>query len=210
MNIDDTKVIKQLEETVAKYSGAKYSSAISSATNGTFLCLELLKHKGIIKEGDTIEVPKRTYMSIPMCILNTRCKVSFRDEKWSGAYPIIHVESGKTIIWDSATRFNVGMFKNPLYVVSLQYRKLVPVGRGGIVITNNKEYKDLIDKLRFNGRTCGISQTEDKYTIKGWNMYLTPEASARALSIIQTLPEKNKDVAGYQDYPDLSKQEIFK
>lgn len=210
MKIDDTKVVRQFENTVAKYANSKYAISVSSNSNGLFLALELLKQKGIIKEGNIIEIPKRTYTSVPMMILNVGLKIKFRDEEWNGAYPLVHIESGKNIIWDSATRFTKNMFQEPLYILSFQYKKLLPIGRGGMVLTDNKEYYEILKKLRFNGRTEGLSQAEDKYTILGYNAYLLPEQAARGLTLMTLLKEYNDDIAGYQDYPDLSKQEIFK
>jgi len=198
---------------LAKYAGSKYGIAISSQTNAIFLCLELLKHEGIMSEGITIEIPKQTYMSVPMTILNARMKVKFRDEKWSGAYKLQYsrYKPEQPEIYDSAVRITKDMYvTNSLYCISFQYRKGIPIGRGGMVLTDSKEYYDLLHCLCFNGRHNGISQVNDIYTIQGWNMYMMPEQAARGLTLMSILPEKNKDVAGYQDYPDLSKQEIFK
>jgi len=206
MKINDSKIIEMFEETVASFSGSQYGIATSSNTNGIFLSIELLKHKGLLKEGDIIEIPKRTYMSVPMSILNARMKVKFREEKWSGAYQL-----KPTPIWDSAVRFTRNMFvKGSLYCVSFQYRKGIPIGSGGMILTDSKEDRELLRKMRFNGRTDGVSQADDVYTINGWNMYFLPEQAARGLTLMTLLPEKNKDIASWQDYPDLSKQEVFK
>lgn len=205
MNVDDSQIIDIFEKAVAKYGGSKYAVAISSQTNAVFLCLELLKLKGLLKEGDVITIPNRTYMSMPMTVLNVGCKIKFTDLKWSGAYQL-----SPTIVYDSAVRFTKDMYVDAsLYCVSFQYRKGIPIGRGGMVLTDSKEYCELLQKLRFNGRANGVSQADDVYTIRGFNMYMMPEQAARGLTLMSILPEKNKDVAGFQDYPDLSKQEIF-
>jgi len=202
MNINDSKVIEMFEEAVAEYAGSKYGIATSSQTNAVFLCLELLKIKGIIKPRHVIQVPKQTYMSIPMTILNAGLQLEFRDEKWSGAYQLT-----PTPIYDSAVRFTKDMYvKDSLYCVSFQYKKALPIGRGGMILTDDEEDKILLEQLRFNGRTNGISQSEDTYKIRGWNMYMIPEQAARGLTLLSLLPEKNKDIASYQDYPDVSKQ----
>ena len=202
MNVNDSKVIELFEEAVAKYAGAPYGVAVSSQTNAIFLCIELLKLKGRIKENYVIQVPKHTYMSVPMTILNTGCQLEFRDEKWSGAY-----ELTPTPIWDSAVRFTSNMYiPKTLYCVSFQYRKALPIGRGGMILTDNKDDADLLKKLRFNGRTDGVAQKDDFYNIRGWNMYFTPEQAARGLTLLTLVPEKNKDIASFQDYPDVSKQ----
>jgi len=206
MKINDSLIINDFEQAVSKYAGSKYGVATSSNTNGIFLCLELLKHKGIIKTGQTIEIPNRTYMSVPMSILNAGLKVKFNQDKWSGAYQL-----KPTNIYDSAVRFTRDMYvKDSLYVVSFQYKKGIPIGRGGMILTDSKEDYEILKKLRFNGRTDGISQADDVYTMRGWNMYMIPEQAARGLTLMTLINDKNKDIAGFQDYPDLSKQKIFK
>ena len=205
MNVNDSQVIDIFEREVAKYAGSKYGVAVSSQTNAIFLCLELLKHQRKLREGATITIPKRTYMSVPMSILNAGCKISFNDEKWSGAYNL-----KGTNIYDSAVRFTKDMYvRGSLYCVSFQYRKALPIGRGGMILTDSKEEYELLHKLCFNGRANGVSQADDIYNVRGWNFYLTPEQAARGLTLMSILPEKNKDIASWQDYPDLSKQEIF-
>jgi len=206
MNVNDSRIIEMFEEKMAEYAGAKYGVAISSQTNAIFLCFEMLKHLKQLKKGETIHIPKRTYMSVPMTILNIGCKIKFDERKWSGAYQLL-----PTKIWDSAVRITKDMYvKDSLYCISFQYKKGIPIGRGGMVLTDSKLCRDLLRKLRFNGRTTGITQVEDIYTIRGWNMYMMPEQAARGLTLMSIMAEKNKDVAGFQDYPDLSKQEIFR
>lgn len=203
--VDDMRVVRQFEEEVSKYANSKYGIAVSSNTDGILLCLELLKLTERIKEGDIIEIPKQTFISVPMSILNAKCKIKFRDEKWSGAYRLI-----PTSIWDSAVRFTKGMYiEESLYVVSFQYKKLLPIGKGGMILTNSKEDADVLRKLRFNGRTEGINPSEDNYDIKGFNAYFLPEQAARGLTLMSLLPEKNKDIGSWQDYPDVSKQIRF-
>jgi len=210
MIINDSKIIEMFEEEVAEYAGSRYAVAVSSNTNGIFLCFELLKHQGKLKEGDVIEIPKRTYMSVPMSCLNSRFKIKFNNDKWSGAYQL-----KPTNIWDSAVRFTKNMYvKDSLYVVSFQYRKGIPIGRGGMILTDSKESYELLKKMRFNGRTDGIPQKDDVYTIRGWNFFMIPEQAARGLTLFNIFINDGKDdgsdIAGSKDYPDLSKQEIFK
>ena len=208
MRVNDSEVINMFERAVSKFAGSKYGVAISSQTNAVFLSLELLKLKGLLKKGLVLEVPKYTYMSIPMTILNAGFKLKFRDEEWSGAYEIVNAETKEGIgVWDSAVRFRKDMYvPNSLYCVSFQYRKALPIGRGGMVLTDNIEYHDLLKKLCFNGRTNGVSQKEDKYTIRGWNMYMCPENASRGLTLMTLVADDKKDIASWKDYPDVSKQ----
>lgn len=206
MIVNDSLIIDLFEKAVARYCGSKYGVAVSSQTNAIFLCFELLKMHGKLLEGSVIDVPKRTYMSVHMTVLNTRCKINFVDNKWSGCYQLT-----PTNIWDSAVKFTKDMYvKDSLFCVSFQYKKSLPIGRGGMVLLDDKADYELLKKLRFNGRTDGITQEEDYFTVKGWNMYMTPEQAARGLSLLSTIGDCNDDIASYINYPDVSGQVVFK
>ena len=53
------EVIKEFENKVSEYFGSPYGIAIDSCTHGLELCLRLF-------DIPIIEVPKRTYLSVPM------------------------------------------------------------------------------------------------------------------------------------------------
>ena len=204
--MNDSIVIDLFEKSVASYTHAPFGVAVSSQTNAVFLCLELLKSKGVIQQGDVIQVPQRTYMSIPMTIINAGCLIEFTDEQWSGCYQL-----HPTSIWDAAVRFTSKMYiPGSLFCVSFQYKKALPIGRGGMILTDNKEYYSLLKKLRFNGRTDGLLVDDDCLLFQGWNMYMTPEQAARGLTFMSFIKEHNEDIARWDDYPDVSQQPVFK
>jgi dTDP-4-amino-4,6-dideoxygalactose transaminase len=206
--IQDIEIINTFEEKIAKYAGSKYGVAIDSGTNAFFLSLLYLKKQGILKDGDTLTVPSRTYLSIPMTIKNAGLNVKFKDIKWKGCYQI-----KPTNIFDSAVRFTKNMYiSNSIYILSFQYRKHIPIGRGGMILTNDKKMVDWLKMARFNGKHLNISRWEDKFEILGWDMYMTSEQASRGLLLLNNmnLKEDNPDCGCYKDYPDLSKQEVFK
>jgi dTDP-4-amino-4,6-dideoxygalactose transaminase len=66
------KITQDFEEMVAKYTGAPYAVAIDNASNALFLALYYEKINGI-----EIEIPSRTYMSVPCEIIHAGGKVKF-------------------------------------------------------------------------------------------------------------------------------------
>jgi hypothetical protein len=71
-----------------------------------------------------LEIPKMTYVSAPMQIINAGNKVTFEDLEWSGVYQL----KGSRV-WDGAVRWTkeyVGL--DALQVVS-QIKKRIPIGR---------------------------------------------------------------------------------
>ena len=199
-------IIDAFEKKLAKYCGSNYGVAIDNCTNAIFLSLEYLKSIGEIKEGDDICIPSKTFVAVPMMIKHAGLNVKFRDINWSGEYNLL-----PTRIWDSATRFTKDMhIKDSLQCLSFQYRKILKMGRGGMILTNEKDAKDWLMQARFYGRHVGISRYEDKHEILGWNMYMLPEYAARGMTLFSVLSDNNDDCGCQDDYPDLSKQEIFK
>jgi len=200
------EIILEFERKIAEYAGSKYGISIDSATNGIFLSLLYLKYTGELKSSDEIIIPNRTFLSVPMAIVNSGMKVSFENKSWGGCYQL-----KPTRIYDSAVRFKRDMYiPKSLYVVSFQYKKPIPIGRGGMILTDDKEAADWLRQARFNGKHPNVSRWEDKFEVIGWDMYMTPEQSIRGLILFNNVKDDNPDVCCDKDYPDLSKQLIFK
>lgn len=164
-------VIRQFERTIAKYCGAPYGVAVESCTAALFLsCLYL-------KVGE-VTLPNKTYFSVPMSVIHAGGSVRYRDYAWKGAYrlkpyPII----------DSAMRFKKDMYRAWNYqCLSFQYSKHLPIGRGGMILTDSKKAADWFRVMRNDGRR-EIPKEKDRVKLIGYNMYMTPEQAARGLSL---------------------------
>jgi len=203
MKYNDMNIIDAFEKQIAEYAGAKYGVAVSSGTNAIFLCLEYLKSINEIKCWDYITIPNRTYVSVPMSIMNSAIRVKFNDIKWSGCYQL-----KPTRVYDSTVRFKKNMYiKDSLYCLSFQYRKHLPIGRGGMILTDSKNAYDKLRRMRHNSKTPDVNIHDDKFYIMGWDMYMTPEQAARGLTLFNAIHNKDLSDCGCQeDYPDVSKQ----
>lgn len=208
-DLSDAEIIKEFERKISVYSGCKYGVAVDCATNGLFLALKYLKY---IEEPenynyDTITIPSHTFMSVPATIINAGFKVWFEEIDWSGVYQL-----KPTRIWDGSVRFTKNMFigENALHILSFQYKKRLPIGRGGMVLTNDKNAMSWIKQARQFGRHMDIDQWHDIPEIIGWNMYMTPDDAARGILIFDQLSETNPDSGCQNNYQDLSKMQIFK
>ena len=204
---DPRDVIKMFEQKVAHYAGSKYAVAVDSCSNGLFLCLKYLKATG------TITIPSRTYVSVPMQIKHAGCDVDFEEKEWSGIYQLKPYP-----IFDGATRFTRGMYmgfachecKDALQVVSFQLKKRLPIGRGGMILTDDKDAYEWLCKARHDGRDLDTDYMDDDFGFLGWHMYMTPEDAARGIIIMDQLPACNPDSGGSNNYSDLSTKGIFK
>lgn len=192
-------VVKVFEREVAKWAGAKYGIAVESCCAAIFLCLKYLNPKWC-------SCPIRTYPGVAMAIKNAGSELVWDKDLWEKRYYL-----NPTNIVDSALCFEKNMYlKNTLYCLSFHSRKLLPIGRGGMVLTDDKDAYNWLKMARFDGRK-ELPLSKDNAVICGWNMYLTPEQAARGLVLFDLVKKRNPECldAKEQGYPNLTKWRCF-
>jgi hypothetical protein len=152
----------------------------------------------------TVSVPKHTYESIPMQIRHAGCQVAFRDEQWTGVYKLDPYP-----VWDAATRWQKGMYQGGFHVVSFQAKKAIPIGRGGIILTDDIDAVAWLQKARYDGRNQSTPYANDSIDSQGWHMYMTPEDAARGVLLMDARPQDWPDRSGKNFYPDLLNHPFF-
>ena len=194
-------VVADFEKMIAEWAGSKYAVAVESCTSALFLSLLYRRIK-----GETITIPKFTYPSVANSIIHAGGNVAFSDRDWSGVYELEPVG-----VIDGALRFSKGMYKGGLHCLSFHYKKLLPIGRGGMILTDDEFAYKWLKKMRFDGRAEGVPILEDDLEYVGWNMYMTPEQAARGMMLFELV--KNKDIKDLdskeQGYPDLSQLKAY-
>ena len=182
-------VVDLFEKRIAEYAGSKYAVSVDSCTNALFLSLKYLKANG------TITLPAKTWISVPCSIIQSGCKVEFEDYEWSGAYQLKPYP-----IWDGAVRMKRGMYKSGTYhCLSFHIRKHIPIGKGGIILTDDKDAYDWFRTVRYEGRTMSddgvnyVLYKDDVIKSQGWNMYMTPEQAARGLELMESIKDDTPD-----------------
>ena len=197
---DPWDYVRIFEEKVATFAGSKYAIALDNCTNALFLCLRYQNIKG------EITIPARTYISVPFSIMHAGCKPVFVDKEWSGTYNL-----GPTNIVDGATRFTKGMYKSgTFHCISFHLKKILKLGKGGMILTDDKEAYDWLQSASKIGRHVDRLYKDDYFDIAGWNMFMPPEQAARAILLFENLSDENADAGGSATYHDLRKHEIFK
>jgi dTDP-4-amino-4,6-dideoxygalactose transaminase len=196
---DPRDVVDIFEKKVAEFAGAKYAVSVDCCTHGLFLSLMYLKATGLV------EIPKHTYQSVPMYIKHAGCHPTFRDEQWSGIYQLKPYP-----VFDAATRWKRGMYNGGFHVVSFQIKKRIPIGRGGMILTDDKAAYDWLIQARYDGRDMEVSQWEDDADICGWHMYMTPEDAARGIILMDQTSDDTPDCGSWESYADLSKKKLWK
>ena len=188
---DPWDVVDVFEKTVASYAGSKYGVAVDNCTDAMFLCLKYLKAEGEV--------------SVPCTIIHAGCTVKFDDIEWSGAYALDPFP-----VYDSATRMTKGMYvSGSYYCLSFHRRKHVPIGKGGMILTDDKEAYEWFKSVRYEGRHMDRLYKDDSFENIGWNMYMPPEHAARGLFLFDEIKDVNEDLESSGIHKDLSEFPIY-
>jgi dTDP-4-amino-4,6-dideoxygalactose transaminase len=213
------EAVDAFEKKVAEYAGAKYGVAVNSCSNALFLSAvyrrnerfpicELSKGGELYKGREVLPaiiIPRYTYIGVPYAIINAGYKVRFDPaEEWEGAYWLSPLD-----IIDSARRFRKNMYiPNTLYCLSFHETKILPIGDGGMILTDDKKAYDTLRKMRFDGRTPGKSVFDDTFDTPGYHMHMKPDVAIRGLMLMAGVKDYNDDLP--EVYPDLSKIDYFR
>ena len=193
------EVVRQLEAEVAKFSGSKYAVAVNSGTNAIFLSLKYAQTK---THRVPVIVPARTFISVPMAVKQARLSFRFEDFEWNGIYQLKPLP-----VWDGALRFRRGMYNGGLHCLSFHARKILNIGEGGMVLTDDEEAHDWLQAASYSGRKPPDYRVEDIET-EGWQMYMHPEKAARGLHLMGYIGHGQEDQN--VSYPDLRDVKLWK
>ena len=196
---DPWDVVDLFERKLAEYAGSKYAVAVDNCTDALFLCLKYFGAE------DEITIPKRTYVSVPCTIIHAGYQVKFEDLEWSGAYQL-----KPHPIYDNATRMTRGMYIKDTYCcVSFHRRKHIPIGKGGMILLDDKCAYEWLKIARYEGRHMDVMYKDDSFDIIGWNMYMPPEQAAEGLDLFNKINEHNEDLESSGTHKDLSQFPIY-
>jgi len=200
-NINDPwDCVTIFENKLAEYSGSKYAVCVDSCSNALFLCLKYLNINNQI-----ISLPRNTYSSVPMQCIHAGNKIRFEFREWSGSYYL-----SDTPIIDSACKFSKNMYvPNTYYCLSFHHRKILNIGKGGAICTDDENFVKWCRPMIYDGRHTNVNYKEDTFECIGYHMYMTPEDAATGLLKLEKLGPSNTNVGSHLTYPDLSKQNVF-
>lgn len=193
--------VKAFENKIAEFFGAPYAVAVDCCTHGIELCLRY-------QDNSYINVPRQTYISIPFLSKKLKINLQWTDEKWKDYYC---VNDFFTPIYDAAVLWKKDSYIPGTFMcVSFQFRKHLSLGRGGMILTNDKEAALRLKKMSYDGRLPNIPWREQDISSIGYHYYMTPETAQLGLQklpdAISTKPKKWT----IEDWPDLTLMEIFK
>lgn len=195
------QIVRMFEEEIALYTGAKYAVSVDSCTNALFLTSKYLE----VKE---VTIPSKTYLSVPMSIIHAGGEPIFdkrgKTNHWKGVYQLKPYP-----IYDAAKRLTSNMYiPGSFMCLSFHIKKLLPIGKGGMILTDDPKAVEWLKKARYEGRSEKFYK-EDNIDSLGWNMYMTPQQAAEGLALLQNYPQHNNDQGEINGYRDLTEFPIF-
>ena len=193
------KKIEEFENKVAKFFGAPYAVATDCCTHAIELCLRA-------KDVKSITVPKRTYLSVPMLADKLSIELKWRDEDWQDYYYV-----GDTNIIDAAVLWEANSYvPNTLMCVSFQFKKHLSLGRGGMILLDDKDLAKKFKKMSYDGRIPDVPWVEQNIDTIGYHYYMTPETAELGLKKLPEAIKTRPRTWKVTDWADLTKMEVFK
>ena len=191
-------IVTEFENKIADFFGAPYAVAVDCCTHGVELSL-------VYTNAKHISVPKRTYLSIPFLAKKLNISMEWKNENWKDYYYLTDNVIDAAVLWKPNN-----YIKGTLMSISFQFQKHLSLGRGGIILTDNKEAATLLKKMSYDGRLPGKPWRDQNVETFGYHYYMTPEIAQTGLDKLNMAirtPPKQWVVA---DWPDLTKMNIFK
>jgi dTDP-4-amino-4,6-dideoxygalactose transaminase len=193
----DFNIIDQFEKKIADYFGAPYAVAVDCCTHGVELSLRYTK-------AESIEVPKRTYLSIPFLSNKLGIDLKWKDEDWKDFYYVTDKVIDAAVLWKRNS-----YVPNTFMSISFQFRKHLSLGRGGVILTDDKEAYLSLKKMSYDGRLPNIPWMEQNIDSVGYHYYMTPETAELGLQKLETAFKTEPKQWTINDWPDLTQMKIF-
>lgn len=235
---DPFKVVRDFELALKEYTGAPYAVTTTSCTMALLLSVAWhlwgkvgdqtfhVRPGGLGESPPEIEIPKHTYVGVPMSIIHAGGWPCFREERWVGAYQLAPLPVIDSARWFTGDMYNwmaeniIGhapgkaILGRGFICCSFHWKKTLGVEQGGVILHDDPEADAWLRRARFDGRSEGVNPKEDIFAHIGWHAYMSPETAAAGLVRLASLPKHNAPLpwgpGTDSDYPDLSTLEVFK
>lgn len=203
MNIADYSdpfdAVLDFERAVAHYTGAPYCISTDCCSHAIEIAFRLTF------DNNMVMFPARTYLSVPMTLHKLNIPYMMTDEEWCQEY-----EFKGSRIWDSARRFERHMYRDgQVQCISFGRTKPLQIGRGGCILTDNRELYEAASRMRMDGRDIFKYKPWAKQGTfaVGYHYYMRPEDCVTGLNLL--LNKKfTEQLAEHYNYPDCRELEI--
>ncbi len=191
------EVVKTFENKIAQLFGAPHAVAVDCCTHGVELCIRYKKVK-------TIQVPMRTYISIPFLANKLNIQFQWKDENWKDYYYLTHDIIDAAVLWKKNS-----YIPKTFMCLSFQFQKHLSLGRGGMILTDNEHAARELKKMTYDGRLPDVPWREQNIETMGYHYYMTPETAQNGLNKLEKAITTKPRQWTVNDWPDLTKMKVF-
>lgn len=214
--------VEQFEQEWAKFCKARYCVAVSSGTDAIYLTLRALQETKRLYPHNTVWTTPRTFIGTVEPIIRAHMDIGLSDSVPSPVYAEIavhlyghpaplktplHQENPHPIaIEDSAQAHGLPLRGFAACHSYYPTKNLGAVGQGGSVVSNDKEFIDVVRKLRSHGE--GSTRFKHEYLSGNYRMDELQAAILRVkLPHLREWNEKRREIA--RVYTELLKTTLF-
>tara|TARA_R110000824_G_scaffold57820_2_gene157063 strand:+ start:5116 stop:5703 length:588 start_codon:yes stop_codon:yes gene_type:complete len=192
------EVVKNFENEIAEFFGSPYAVGVDCCTHGLELCL---RHQNI----KSITVPSHTYISVPLLAKKLGIELKWSSYGWLDYYYLTENIIDAAVLWKPNS-----YIKGTFMCVSFQFRKHLSLGRGGIILTDNKTAAQELKRMSYDGRLPDIPWAEQNISTMGYHYYMTPETAQLGLKKLPSALETPPRKWTLNDWVDLRNMDVFK
>jgi dTDP-4-amino-4,6-dideoxygalactose transaminase len=191
-------VVREFENKIAEFFNSPYAVSVDSCTHGIELCLRY-------KKNNQIKVTNRTYISIPFLASKLNINLLWHDKEWKDYYYISDNIIDAAVLWKKNS-----YIPSTMMCLSFQFQKHLSLGKGGMILLDNKEDAIALKKMSYDGRLPNIPWRDQNIDSIGYHYYMTPETASLGLEILSKAIQEKPKQWRYLDWPDLTQMDIFK
>ena len=191
-------VVSEFENKIAEFFNAPYAIAVDSCTHGIELALRYT-------EAKSINVPKRTYLSVPFLANKLNIDLNWKDENWKDYYYVTDNVIDAAVLWKANS-----YIPKTFMCISFQYQKHLSLGRGGVILCDKPHDYLNLKKMSYDGRLPETPWRDQNISTIGYHYYMTPETAKLGLDKLPNAIEIEPRQWVITDWPDLTKMSIFK
>lgn len=192
------EVVTEFENKIAEFFGAPYAVAVDSCTHGIELCYRLTN-------VNFMNCPKHTYLSVPFLADKLNLDLRWDDRKWKDYYFLTWRIVDAAVLW----RRN-SYEKDTFMCISFQHQKHLSLGRGGMILCDDKREAERLKKMSYDGRMPNIPWRDQDIDTIGYHYYMTPETAKQGLDKLKEAILKEPRKWTIADWPDLTLMKVFK
>lgn len=192
--------IKDFENALCEYTGAKHAITTDCCTHAIELCFRLQP------EIEHVEFPAHTYLSVIMTMHKLGIAYTLTPDDWRNEYQF----KGSNI-YDSARFFSKNMYV-PGTVKTLSFGRTKPLqlGTGGCILLDDDYMAEKLYRMRYDGRAIHEYDPWIKQKIfeVGYHYYMRPETAVLGLNKLANREFTNQKKEFY-NYPDCRNIQII-